>query len=203
MSKEKSNTKDWAGAFAAYKPSKEAMMLNVSTFLTLILILVGVEIILAAFFNDSGKDSLSSIANLLMAPLFTVALYSGVFNKKVEPGNIIEKTKPYYLQLILLTVLTSIALGLSFVLFIIPFFFVMPRLLLAPYFLVHKKLEAVDALKMSWEKSKPHQGKVWGIIGASIVMALPALTIIGIPLSIYFIFMYSAATAVLFKYVTN
>lgn len=201
MSEEKTtNKKQWAGAFSAYKPSREAIMLNISTILLIIVAVIFAEILLQAIFNN---DNFSGLINLLAAPLFTYAIYSGVYGKKVEPGKIIEKTSPFYLRLILLSVLISISLFASFILLIIPFFFVMPRLVLAPYYLVHKNLDVMEAFSMSWEKSKQHQGKVWGIIGASIVMVLPAITIIGIPVAIYLVFMYSAASAVLFKFVAG
>lgn len=201
MSKEKTSTKEWAGAFAAYKPSSEAMKLNASVILILILVNIGLEILLQALFD--GSDSMSNLISLLLSPLFTMAIYSGVYGKKIKPEEIIDKTKPFYVQLVIASFLVSLSLIASLILLIIPFFFVMPRVVLTPYFLINKKLDAVEALKMSWEKTKPHQGKIWGIIGAMIVMALPAITIIGIPLAVYFVFMYSASSAVLFKHIVK
>lgn len=193
-------SKNWPGAFGVYKTSKEAIMLNISSILVLIAISIVASIILNIIF---GNDNFSGIASFLLAPFFTVVMYYSVFKKKIESGQIVDKTSPHYVQLLFLSILIYLSLVFSLLLFIIPFFFVMPRLVLAPYYLVHKNLSAMDAFKMSWEKSQPHQGKVWGIIGATIVMALPALTIIGIPFAIYFVFMYSAAVAVLFKFVSG
>lgn len=58
----------------------------------------------------------------------------------------------------------------------------------------------LDAYKASWAATRGHAMKVWGIAGVNCLMLLPVITIIGIPVSLYLLFMYSAANAVLYAY---
>jgi uncharacterized membrane protein len=99
-----------------------------------------------------------------------------------------------------LFILIALSIVASAVLFIIPVFFVLPRLALAYYFLIDKHMGVIEAYKASWHATKGNAGKVWGIIGATILMALLMITIIGIPFSIYFLIMYSAVFAVLYEF---
>ena len=91
----------------------------------------------------------------------------------------------------------------SILLFLIPAFFVIPRLLFAPYLVIDKNMGGVDAVQASWNMSKGHIGKVYGIIGLTLAITLLSITIIGIPFAIYFTVMYSAAFAVLYNFVIN
>jgi membrane-anchored glycerophosphoryl diester phosphodiesterase (GDPDase) len=100
-------------------------------------------------------------------------------------------------------VIITLLLAIAFVLLVVPFFFVLPRLVLAPYFLVDQKLGPIVATRRSWQATKGHAGKIWGIIGASLAMALLAVTIIGIPFAIYFLFMYGAASALAYDFVAK
>ena len=79
----------------------------------------------------------------------------------------------------------------------------LPRLTLVNYFLVDKGLEPMEAFKASWHATEGHAMQAWGIILANVAMALLMVTIVGIPFAFYFLFMYSAAFAVFYKYVTK
>ena len=63
--------------------------------------------------------------------------------------------------------------------------------------MLDQDLGVVEAFKASWHQSKDHVAKVYGIIGAEIVMAILCFVIIGI----YFLLMYAAANAVLYYFV--
>ena len=101
----------------------------------------------------------------------------------------------------------SIVIGLmlivSFVLFIVPFFFVFPRLMLVPYYIIDKDMGVFDAIKASWNDSKGNVGKVYGIVGASIVFTLTIILIITVPLTVYLLVAYMAAYPLLYKYITG
>jgi hypothetical protein len=102
-----------------------------------------------------------------------------------------------------LTILITLSLIVSFLLLVIPFFFVLPRLTLAEYFLVDKNMGVIEAYKASWNATKGHSLKVWGIYGAGILMALLCVTVIGIPVAFYLLIMYSAAFAVLYEFLNR
>jgi hypothetical protein len=61
----------------------------------------------------------------------------------------------------------------------------------------------MDAYKASWAETKGYAINIWGIIAVNILFALLIVTIIGIPFSIYFLIMYSAAFAVFYLYLTD
>ncbi len=103
----------------------------------------------------------------------------------------------------LLGIVSGLVLVASFIALIIPFFIVAPRIALSPYFLIDKNMGPIEALKASWAITQGHAGKVWGIIGANIAFALLILTLIGIPVAIYLLFMYSAALAVLYEFLNK
>lgn len=192
----------WPGAFGAYKYSKVAVMTNIGT---LIIIWLATAIL-----NGVGQKALgnaSGLVSLLVGSLATVGyvltFLAGVRGQKLSIGDALSKAFPYWLKMIGLLILVGLSLVLSFILFVIPFFFVLPRLALAHYYLVDKDMGVMDAYKASWDATKGSAGKVWGIIGATFLMALLMITIIGIPFSIYFLIMYSGAYAVFYEYLNK
>jgi hypothetical protein len=137
----------------------------------------------------------------VLASIYTNLFIASARDKKVSLSEAMSAAKPFIVPMFAAIVLLYIILAISFILLIVPFFFVLPRLTLRPYFLVDRKLGPIDALKASWAETNGHAGKVWGIIGVNIVFGLLAVTIIGIPFSIYFVFMYSSATVLLYNYI--
>jgi len=113
----------------------------------------------------------------------------------------LKDTYPVFIKYLVLQILVGLLIGASLLLLIIPFFFVYPRLALAQYYLIDKKMGIMDAINASWNNTKGYSVKVWTVTLAAISMALLALTIIGIPFAIYFLVMYSAAMAVLYKHI--
>jgi uncharacterized membrane protein len=118
---------------------------------------------------------------------------------KIAVEEALRDAVPFILKYFLLFVLTTLLAGLSLLLLIIPFFFVMPRLVLAPYFMVDKKLGPIEALKASWAASKGNVGKIWGIFGVALLFGALILVLVGIYLS----FMYAAIFAVFYLYITR
>jgi uncharacterized membrane protein len=123
-----------------------------------------------------------------------------VGNEKISLSDAFNASKKYIWNVFLASILVGLAVIGSLLLFIIPFFFVFPRLIFTSYLVIDKDMKPTEAFKASWSMSKGHLGKVYGIAGANIAMALLVVTIIGIPFAIYFIFMYTAASAVLYTF---
>lgn len=202
----------WPGAFKIYKHSKQAVKLNLEAILGSILLAfainLGGSLLSEILFKDLPIADL--ILNIMVAAVGFVlggvgtwAYIAGVRGQHVSFKESLAKIEPIWLDLIIINILVSLSYLLSIVLLIIPFFFVLPRLALAVYYLIDKDLKPVDAYKASWYGVKGHSLKIYGIIGANIAMALLMLTIIGIPFSIYFLFMYGAATAVLYEFINR
>ncbi|MEI9913406.1 MAG: hypothetical protein WDN66_00070 [Candidatus Saccharibacteria bacterium] len=70
----------------------------------------------------------------------------------------------------------------SLVFFIVPFFFVLPRVCLAPYFFIYGDLKVGEAIAASWHSTKGHSKSIYGILIINVALALLFITIIGIPL---------------------
>lgn len=200
----------WPGAFGAYKYSKAAVKFNLQPILILFILSIFVS---ASFASGSGLQTsrhnytgagIGDLIGLVFSMVSYVLYFAGVRRQKLSLGQAFRKCSVImYLKLLATLILTGILVGISLLLLIVPFFFVMPRLLLAPYNVVDKGAGPIEAIKQSWHMTRGHAGKVWGIIGASIAMALLALTIIGIPFAIYFLFMYGAVYVVLYEYITR
>jgi len=134
---------------------------------------------------------------------FTLLLIAGVRGKKLTLDQTFKQIWPLLLKMIGLTIIVSVALSVSLLLLIVPFFFVLPRLMLADYYLVDKNMGVFEAFQASWENTKGYSMKVWGIIGVNILMALLFVGIIGIPVAIYLLVMYGAAFAVIYEFISK
>lgn len=200
-------TSQWPGAFGIYEQSKDAIMNNIKSLLTLIAVLFGVSILTGALFRSGNLQIISSIINNLfsisIAPAFIVIFLKSIDGKKIEAMDAVNNGLRFIIRYFFLSILVVLVLFASTLALIVPFLFIMPRLILAPYFLIDQNLGIIDALEASWTQTKGHSGKVWGVVGASIVMVLPALTIIGIPVAFYLSFMYSAASGILYKHIAS
>lgn len=188
----------WPGAFGAYKFSKQAVRLNLTA-----LVLVYVISIIFSMVQYIPKVGLviSIIVSALIAAAPVIVFLAGAQGKKIDAVDALKQSPKYVFNYIGLYLLSSLVLIVAFLLFIIPFFIVLPRIALAYYFMVDQNQNFVDAFSSSWKATKGHSGKVWGIIGASFAMGLLFFTIIGIPFAIYFLIMYSAATAILYEFI--
>lgn len=190
----------WPGAFGVYKYSRPAVLLNFWPLFVFWAISFVLGSGLQFQLNNSGGDLVALLISSFASIGYTVAYIDGVRRKKTDIGAAFGKSVDLWLKMIGLTLMIGIVLLVSFLLLIVPFFIVAPRLVLANYFLVDKNMSIPEAFNASWAATKGHVAKIYGVIGANIVMLLLAFTIIGIPFSIYFLIMYSAAFAVFYEY---
>lgn len=191
----------WPGAFGVYKHSKQAVMGNLSTLVVLWLL----SVIFDVTFNVVLPRSIITlvVANIVY-PFLTVAtvlaLLASVRGQKASVGDALSKSLSLWLKSFATGLLVGLLLLASLVALLIPFFFILPRVVLAFYFLADKDMGPVQAVQASWDSTKGHSARVWGIIGVNILMVLLMVTIIGIPFALYFLLMYSAAMAVLYEF---
>ena len=195
----------WPGAFGAYKPSGQAVRLNLNAFLLLwALSLVGGMLIGAVFGHQRLLANLLStlLGAFTAAALFYVTLAS-VRGKTVEFAESIRVAWPRFLWLFVLQLLVGITVIGGLILFIVPGLYFAVRLCMAGYFFMDKDLGVVEAYKASWAATKGNAGKVWGLVGVSFLMILPVITIIGVVATIYLLFMYQASTALLYLHLQH
>jgi len=200
---------NWPGAWGIYKYSKAAIKLNIKTYVVLLLIsgLINTFTNMLGGSKPSAMLFIASTLSILLGVVISIAVIvvylAGINNKKVSVSEALNGISKYIVNYVIAAIIVGVAALASFLLFIIPAFFVIPRLIFAPYLVIDKDMGGVDAVQASWNMSKGHVGKVYGIFGATLAMSLLAFTIIGIPFAIYFIVMYAASTAVLYNYVAN
>lgn len=193
---------EWPGAFSIYKYSKQAVKFNLGTILVL-----GFGSIVVSSITEWKIGFVGQIISLVAGALFTASLtlayLAGTRGQRMSFKEAIKKGWPYLIKMVLFTVLGTVIAIVSFLLLIVPFFIVVPRIVLANYFLIDKNLGPWESIKASWEASRGHAGKVWGIFGVNLLMILLGFTLIGIPVAIYLLIMYSAGMAVLYEHLNK
>jgi len=122
--------------------------------------------------NDHNLSGLGLVGWLVEAvviiPLVSVALAS-VRRQKMSFGQSLESLNlKRYFNLLGSQILTFAAILVSLLLLIIPFFFIMPRLILTTFYVVDKDMGPIEAIKASWATTKGAVGAVYGVLGASI-----------------------------------
>ncbi len=192
--------KSWPGGFGLFKYSKQAILLNLWTLIIIGLLNGGASLLLQILFKQRFGNVASFVIGGLGSAATTIVFLASVKDKQITVEQSIKQAVPFWLRMLVLNILIAVALVGSLLLLVVPFFFVLPRVLLAPYFLIDKNMDPVDAFKASWHASKDHTTKVWGVIGANLAMALLIFTIIGIPIALYLLIMYSAAFALLYTF---
>lgn len=199
---------EWPGAFGIYKAAKAASMVNWQPYLILMVISLVISVAISQVSSDDYRTSqyymgqfLSWFTGTFISVAGAVIQLRNVSHEKISLGEAVSRSTPLFWRMLLASlVVGAVAFG-SLLLFIVPFFFVIPRLALYSYFLIDKNLGPVEAVKASWEKTRGHASKVWGIIGANIVFALLLFTVIGIPFAAYLLFMYASSSALLYSWI--
>lgn len=194
--------KDWPGAFDLYKYSKNAVYFNWQTILVLYLVMLVLGAATYPFPPITG-NILSFIISAVGTVALTITIFGSFKGKAIEIGHAISASWPYVINMLILQILVAITCVASLIAFIIPFFFIAPRFAIASYYVVDKKMGAIEAYKASWNDTRGHVSKVYGIVGVSILMALLLITVIGIPFALYLLFFYSGAFAILYKHVVG
>lgn len=189
---------NWPGAFGIFKHSKSAVKLNFWTLAAFWLLSLAVSVVLGSK-HTPLVSIVTYIVDAFASTAFTITFIASVRGQRLDVGKAFNEAVPLFLKFLVLNILVLCSLTLSFVLLIVPFFFVLPRLSLANYFLVDKNMGILEAYKASWHATQGNAGKVWGIYGVSILFAVLMLVLVGIYLTI----VYSAAIAVLYEYLNR
>lgn len=124
-------------------------------------------------FNETGSsyESLAALIFLLALPVYSLALAD---KKVISIGEFMRFDLGRYLTLVAVMLLTVVILVVAAIPLLIPLIWVIPWFALAGYAAVDKKLGPVEALKESKRLAQNHKGKVWGIIGSMILLAIAA-----------------------------
>ena len=198
---------EWPGAFGLFKYSKAAVSFNVWTIVFLCIFIAAVGLFFSAMFDNGPSDrpifsnAISNLITSIISIALAGAVLASVDRKKISISESFSQLEPMvYVNAIVNNILVSIIAALSLFALIVPFFFIIPRLILCQYFIIEKKLDPIEAIRASWDATKGQLGKVYGIFGVSLLFCQLIITIIGIPVAVYLLVAYSAAFALLYKY---
>jgi hypothetical protein len=208
---------EWPGAFGIFKTSQKAIGLNAWLLIGLFILSAVISNILAnisKLFGDTAAisvaSSLSGLASFVASCIFSFMMIyvviESVRGNKTSLNSAIEAVTSdtnRLLHFFLAQILVSAISFASIIVFIIPAFFIIPRVSLTFYFLIDKKMDAIEALSASWNYTKGNVGKVYGIFGVSVLIGLTAVLLITIPLTIYLLVSYMAAYALLYMYIVK
>jgi hypothetical protein len=202
---EDAQTAAWPGAFGIFDKSREAVRRNLSTFFALVLFTIIINMVITLLFpKESGaNEPFSSLVGYLVgvwpSTALVIAVLASIRDEAISAPEALQQAIGFYLRALGLSILTAVIVALSFIALIVPFFFVYPRVALAPYFLIDKNLGPIEALKTSWEATRGQIGKVWAVTAVNILFALLIFVLVGI----YLVFMYLAAEGLLYVYITS
>lgn len=206
------------GAFDLFKPSIRVIQNNLAGFL----ILLAIPLLLMfigqgpSLFKPTTTQSslmpegpfgifltLGWLASLLATPGVILLQIKGTRRETLNWQEAFSKGLNHVLRLLGLGILMALVLFASFLLFIIPFFIVLPRLFMAPYYLIDRKMGIIESMKASWNDYKAHKG-IWGIIGVSFLLGLATVVpFIGWIIAGVLTFLYSAAPAIRYEQIKN
>jgi hypothetical protein len=102
--------------------------------------------------------------------------------------------KKMWLRILGVEILSGMLILASLIAFIVPFFFVFPRLIFAPYLLVDQNCGVADAIDRSWKLTKGHYGVIYSLLFLGLVLGLAnIIPIIGPVLGFALTMLYSVA----------
>ena len=145
---------------------------------------------LGGLFNFAGLPrsavvSMVSFGIILFIIMFVLTLFiqAMTYALQLEAANgktpgfdfLWQQAKKYWFRLFGLSLVVGVLMILGFLLLIVPGLIVLRRYFLAPYILIDKDLSISQAMEESAKLTKPNSRAIWGVIGVSILLALPSI----------------------------
>lgn len=188
-----SNSKQpWPGAFNVVKPAFLALKVNLG--------LVAAYAILQGLLKLAGPDNNATqnltstgaamdYSNLLAAAgVGSVGLIIGLLllvavpklqlasaeGKEISLGDLLRTSVSKLLPALALAILAGLAILIGLLLLIVPGLVLLTWFIFAMYILVDKGTGPIESLKQSRELARGNAGKIWGVIGVSILVSIVA-----------------------------
>lgn len=102
--------------------------------------------------------------------------------RKPDFNELFDDGKKYFFPMLGLIIVMAVVIIIGFILLIVPGVIALGRLAMAPFIMIDKKVGIEEALKQSNELGKKYFGKIWAVIGVTILISLVTGIISGIPL---------------------
>jgi hypothetical protein len=130
---------DWPGAFGVYKYSRDAVKVNLGP----LIILLVIQLVLSSIQDIGPLNKIGpvfEIFDVILVPAQIILYLAGVRRQQVDVGKALSESLQLILKIIGLGILVGATVFIGFLLLIVPGLYVLPRLLLAPYYLIDRKL---------------------------------------------------------------
>lgn len=184
MTKKKKQKIAFPSAFGLFRPSIDAVLLNVWTFLALLLLPIAGFVLFAVTAGAFAAADLTGVAavmaGLMLAFVVLAALIVGpalpyvqlmsAKGKQVTIQEAVRAGLKKFWRFYGLSILTGLIVFIGFLLLIVPGLFMLRRYILAPYYLFDRDLGIMEAMKASAKDSKRFSGAVWGLIGVIVLI---------------------------------
>lgn len=191
--------KPFASAFRLFAPSINVFQRNILGFILFLLVplflsnlgsiatgLRGDTGLLAQFHGIYGVLTIVGLViSVVTAPALIKIQLLGAQGKTISPDEAFSFGLSRLLRFAGLAIVLALVFVISMLLLIIPFFFMLRRYILAPYYLIDQDMGIKEAMRASAADSKKYSSTIWGLIGVEMLLALTSiLTFIGIFASI-------------------
>jgi hypothetical protein len=175
----------WPGAFAAYGKAYEGLRKNSMPALLVVGIYIVVALLSGALQHKTAADEGYKSGEAIVGLIFLLALPLYAFavaeKRQMSIQQFMKPNVHKYFVLLFTSILASFAVVFSLALLLIPVIWVLPWVYLATYAAVDKELSPVGAIKYSKQLTRHHKGKVWGLIGAGLLLTLCSLIFMIVP----------------------
>lgn len=169
---------------SAIRAGWDAMKIYFVEFLLVTLVVIAISSISSLFsqgadFGSSGISFLISI--FLTGPItFGVAFYflKAMRGEDFEIGDIFSAFRENYLQVVLANFLMSVIIILGIILLIVPGIILAVRLSFVPYLMMDEKLDAMEAIRGSWDMTKDYAWNIFFYGVASFFIAIGGLILL-------------------------
>jgi hypothetical protein len=169
---------------SAIRAGWDALKTYFLEFLLATLVIIAVSAISSLFTRGSGFGSagISFLINIFVTgPVsFGVSYYflKAMRGDAFELGDIFTAFRENYLQVVLANFLMMMIIGLGFVLLIIPGIILLVRLAFVPYLVMDEKLDAVEAIRASWDLTRDHGMNIFLLVLVSVFIMIGGLILL-------------------------
>lgn len=113
----------------------------------------------------------SIIASGLASAASTFILSENYMGRRLSAGDALRRSMPFLGRVIMLALLTTLLVGLGFMLFLIPGLILLAGLVLAtPALVIEDRAHATDAMGRSWALSRGYRWKVLGCVVVTVLL---------------------------------
>jgi len=202
----------WNGAFDAFGQSYSQVMKNPQPLLVLLAVyavLAFIDMVVSGGkLSTSSGFSISDITFLIFLvamPTYALAIAD---KKVISVKQFMQFESRRYFIMLGALLLSYLIIGVSFLLLIVPAIWTIAWLSLAMFPVLDKKMGVVESLKESKRLAENHKAKVWGLIGATLLLMIPLVILSFVPVvgQVYAAFisvLMAGADAILYRWLQH